>query len=253
MTIKPTFAIVCLAALMGAGAALAETQAPNQDAKAIEVLKSMSAYTDSLDRTVIKAVNLTDARLEAGLMVTNSVEVTVSIDRPGSLRISSFDGVDAKELVFHEGLLTVFSSDRGFYAQASIPKEIEAAMEFALEELEVEAPMMDLIYRDASTHLIGSDETILYLADKTRVAGVDCHHLAIRGTDVDVQMWVEEGDRPVPRKIVITSKWEGGAPRFTANMLWDSEPQFEADFFDFKPPEGAIDVGFAVEHKQGGE
>ena len=166
------------------------------------------------------------------------------------MNISSFDGEATKGIYFHDGLLTVFNSANKLYAQASIPKEIDAAMEFALEELEVEAPMMDLLYKDASAHLIGSDETILYLTDKSRIGGTDCHHLAIRGSEVDVQLWVEEGDRPLPRKIMITSKWEGGTPRFTANLNWDTNPQFEPGLFEFKAPEGATKIEFVTESSQ---
>ena len=221
-----------------------------QDARAIDVLKKAAAYRTSLDQVVIKSVSFTDARLEAGLMVSNSEEVSVSVDRPGSMRISAFDGETTKGLYFHDGLLTVSSSANKLYAQADIPKEIDAAMEFALEKLGVEAPLMDLIYKDVSAKLISSDETILYLTDKSRVDGTDCHHLAIRGQDVDVQLWVEEGDRPVARKIMITSKWEGGAPRFVANLDWDTKPQFKPGTFEFKAPEGAVKIEFTTNNSQ---
>lgn len=253
MIFKSRFSILLAGACLVAGAASANENGVRQDARAMDVLKKMSAYKDSLDQVVIRSVSLTDARLGAGLMVSNSTEVKVSIDRPGSMLISSFDGVQSKELYFHDGTLTVFNSERGFYAQASIPEDIEAAMEFALEELEVEAPLMDMIYRDASVHLIGSQETILYLTDKARVAGTDCHQIAIRADEVDVQLWVEEGDRPVVRKIMITSKWEGGSPRFVANLAWDVEPDFKQDTFEFKAPEGAINIGFKQNRNIGGE
>ena len=221
-----------------------------QDARAIEVLKKSAAYRKSLDQVVITGVSFTDARLEAGLMVSNSEEIHVSIDRPGSMQISSFDGETTKGLYFHDGLLTVFSSANKLYAQADIPKEIDAAMKFALEELSVEAPLMDLLYKDIATHLINSNTTILYLTDKSRVNGTDCHHLAIRGPDSDVQLWVEEGDRPVARKIMITSKWEGGAPRFIANLDWDTKPEFKPDTFKFKAPEGAVKIEFVTDDSQ---
>ena len=238
------FPIHVIGALLALSTAFAGDHVVRQDSKALDVLKTMSAYKASLDRVVIQAVSFTDARLGSGLLVSNSTELKVSIDRPGSMHISNFDGVASKELYFHEGMLTVYGTEMNYYAQASIPKNIDAAMAFALEELDVEAPLMDLIYQDASAHLIGSQETILYLTDKARIAGVDCHHIAIRGAEVDVQLWVEQGDLPLLRKIVITSKWEGGSPRFTANLLWDSEPDFDQDIFKFKPPEGSINIGF---------
>lgn len=247
MIIRPMLKIVVLAVLWGACTVTAQATDVRQDAKALEVLKQMATYKSSLDQVAIKGVALTDARLGGGLMVSNSEEVHVSINRPGSMRIKSFDGDTKKGLYFHDGLLTVYNSENKFYAQAKVPEDIDAAMGFALEEFGIEAPMMDLIHRDASTLLIGSDETILYLTDKSRVGGVDCHHLAIRGSEVDVQLWVQEGDRPLPRKIMITSKWEGGSPRFTANLSWETDPKFEPGFFEFKAPEGATKIEFVKE------
>jgi len=243
---RPKLSFYVLAVLLGLSAVVAQAGGVQQDAKAIEVLKQMAAYKSSLDQVAIKGVTFTDARLGGGLMVSNSEEVSVSIHRPGSMHISSFDGDTTKGLYFHDGLLTVFNSTNKLYAQADIPKEIEAAMEFALEELGVEAPLMDMIYRDASAHLINSEETILYLTDKSRVGGVDCHHIAIRGSEADVQLWVEEGDRPMTRKIMITSKWEGGSPRFIANLKWETDPKFAPGKFEFKAPDGAMKVEFTT-------
>lgn len=231
--------------LLGSGASFGQESVGSRDTSAIEVLKKMSAYTESLDQFVIKSAGFSDARLDAGLMVSNSNEVRVTIDRPQSMHISNFDGVDKKNIYFHQGSLTVYSSERNFFAQAGIPKEIEAAAEFALEELDVEAPLMDLIYRDVSAQLLQSDDSILYLSGNSRVAGVKCHHIVIRGPEIDLQLWVETGDQPLPRKLVMTSKWENGSPRFTANLAWDIAPKINPDEFIFKAPDGAIDIGFA--------
>jgi len=244
MFFKIRFFIVLLATFPGAGMVSAQSTDGSGDARAIEVLKDMSAYTSKLDQLVIRGTTFTDARLSAGLMVSNANEVEMVIDRPGSMYIASFDGVDKKEIYFHDGLVTVFSSKDKFYGQARIPNDIEAAAGFALEELDLEAPLMDLIYRDVASQLSDSEDTILYLAAKSRVGGTDCHHIAIRGPDTDLQLWVQEGDRPVLRKIVITSKWDGGAPRYIGNLSWDTTPKIDPEIFKFEAPEGSTNIGF---------
>lgn len=247
MAVKPKIFIVVLAVSLSIMALTAYAADAQHDTRAIEVLERMVQYKSTLDSVVITGVTITDARLGAGLMVSNSEEVTVSISRPGSMRITTFDGEATKGLYFHNGLLTFFNSANGLYAQAEIPEEIDAAMEFALEELGIEAPLMDLIYKDAGTRLLTSDARIQYVVDKARVGGVDCHHLAIRGREIDIQLWVEEGDRPLPRKFMFTSKWEGGSPRFVADLNWEVEPDFEPDVFEFTPPEGAAKIQFITQ------
>ena len=245
------YPIAFLAAALGASAVLAQdsdVQLDVQgDSRAIDVLKAMSAYTASLDRLIIRGESFSDAELGEGLIVSNASEVTVTIDRPASMLLDNFDGLEHKKIFFDDGLLTVFRSARGFYAQANVPKEIEAAMEFALDELGVEAPLMDLIYRDPLAQLVSTESTVMYLTDKARVDGTDCHHIVIRYPEIDLQLWVEEGDRPVARRITITHKWSGGAPRFTANLSWESEPRIDQGIFEFQAPEGSRNIGFATD------
>ena len=244
------FSIIVLAALVCPGMVYAQSaDGPGTD-RAIEVLKSMSAYTEKLDQLIIRGTTYTDARLTAGLIVANAAETEMIIDRPGSLYISTFDGEDKKEIFFHEGLVTVFGSKDKFYGQASIPRDIEAAAAFALEELDIEAPFMDLIYRDVVSRLSSSEDAIFYLTDKSRVDGTDCHHIAIRGPEIDLQLWVQAGSQPLLRRIMITSKWEGGAPRYVGNMRWDIAPDIDPEIFKFNAPEGSINIGFSNDTAQ---
>jgi hypothetical protein len=72
------------------------------------------------------------------------------------------------------------------------------------------------------------------------INGVECEHLAFRNLDTDWQLWVEVGQRPFPRKLVITSKTVNNAPQYTIRIKsWktDFEPPREA--FVFRPPAGA--------------
>ena len=46
------------------------------------------------------------------------------------------------------------------------------------------------------------------------VDGVECEHLAFRGAKADWQMWIERGARPLPRKVVVTTRDQPLAPEF---------------------------------------
>lgn len=217
---------------------------PRRDAQAIEVLKSMSEFLAGLERFTVTGNGSTDGRLDAGLIVSNPMEVKLRVQRPGSLQISRFDGETTKHIYLNEGLLTLYDTAKRYFATADVPDGIEAGMAFALEQFGIEAPLMDLLYKDVFAHLAGTSDPVLYLTGKSRVGGADCHHIAIRSPEVDIQLWVEEGDRPLPRQLILTSKWEGGAPRFVAQMNWDLEPDFANSDFEFTAPEGASRIDF---------
>jgi len=236
--------LVFALAMIPAGATLAGDDGPRRDSQAIEILQGMSAYLAGLERFSVSGNGSTDGRLDAGLIVSNPMEVELKVQRPGSLHISHFDGERTQDLYVHEGTLTLYQSVEGYFASTEVPDGIEAAMTFALENLDIEAPLMDLIAQDVFAHLAGTSDPVLYLAGKSPIGGTDCHHIAIRNAEVDIQIWVEEGDRPLPRQLILTSKWEGGAPRFVARMQWDLEPEFADSDFEFEAPEGASRIDF---------
>ena len=238
------FVTVLLLIAVSLNTTLADSAPARQDPRAVEVLSKMAAFTASMDRLVISGEVHADARLGAGLIISNSSEIEVNIDRPGSLYISKFDGLATKKIYIHDGQLTVFDTEHNYYARTNVPEDIEEAMQFALEEFEMETPLMDLILSDVSVHLLTGQETITYLTDKSRIRGVDCHHIVVRGPEVDVQLWVEEGPRPVPRKVLMTSKWEGGSPRHSVFLDWSSRTDFDPAIFEFKAPDGSSEIKF---------
>ena len=226
---------------------VAEAATDRRDERALAVLKQMSSYKDSFTQLSIDGSASSDARLAEGLLVAHTQEVKVHIKREGSLYFRRFDGISAKELYIHNGVLTLSNSETGYYAQAETPKDTDQALDFALEKFGIDLPLMDLLKRDTFGQLVEPTDEIIYLSDKSRVAGVDCHHIAIRTPEVDVQIWIEEGARPLPRRIVITSKWEGGAPRFVANMSWNTSPEIATGQFDFSPGEGNTRIEFITQ------
>jgi len=229
--------------LAGTVAVAGETK-NRKDSKALDVLNQMGAYTASLDQGIIKGEIFADARLDAGLMVSNPSEIILKFDKPGSLYVETFDGMNTRKIYIHKGILTIFNSETNYYAQTPVPEKIEDAMQFAMEKLELDLPLGELFFADSAIEIVTDQDTVLYLTDKSRIHGVDCHHIAVRGDEMDLQMWVEEGAQPTPRKMLIAMKWEGGSPRHAALMKWSKVDGFDPKTFEFKPPEGALKIRF---------
>jgi hypothetical protein len=78
------------------------------------------------------------------------------------------------------------------------------------------------------------------------VLGVPCEHLAFSLGTVDWQIWIEQGARPVPRKIVITYKDEEGTPEYAAILSnWDFQTALPDALFQFEPPAGTTKISVA--------
>lgn len=71
------------------------------------------------------------------------------------------------------------------------------------------------------------------------IDGRECEHLAFRNHDTDWQLWVELGDRPILRKLVITSKTVNSAPQYTVRIKeWKTDVRPAPDAFTFVPHTG---------------
>ena len=73
-----------------------------------------------------------------------------------------------------------------------------------------------------------------------QVNGRDCHHLAFRQKLVDWQIWIDAGEKAVPRKLLIIYKKLPDQPRFGATLDdWNLSPNIADDQFVFAPPPDA--------------
>ena len=69
--------------------------------------------------------------------------------------------------------------------------------------------------------------------------GFSCDHLALDKENVLYQLWVEAGNKPLLRKIVVTQKKLPSAPQWTAFLSdWNFSPQLADNLFTFSPPAG---------------
>ena len=120
----------------------------------------------------------------------------------------------------------------------------DAMVDYARDSLDIVAPAGDLITIDAYDRLT-ADATSGFVVGKSVVDGVRCDHLAFRSGAVDWQIWIEDGDKPLPRKYVITSLDIPQAPQFAQVMSnWSTDTAFKAEHFEFTPPSGSRAIRF---------
>ncbi len=77
------------------------------------------------------------------------------------------------------------------------------------------------------------------------IDGVVCDHLAFSAPGTDLQIWIQRGDKPLPRKVIITSRDIVNAPQFTLVIKgWDLAPNVSADRFHFKASGETLAIDF---------
>ncbi len=144
---------------------------------------------------------------------------------------------DGKTLTFHR------PSD-GVYATQPAPGTIEEMIDYTRESLGLLIPVSDLVYRNAFAILIENVRSATVVGTAV-IGGVTCKHLAFSRPDVDFQVWVAEGNQPLPCKYVVT---DTSTPALVSTVTvmsdWNVAPAAPDDEFKFVPPEGAIQIEF---------
>lgn len=220
-----------LAALVLATMSFASAQA--QDAT--RVLKAMTDYVGS--QKVISATYDTD--IEVMTPDLQKIQFASSgqmlLNRPDKIRVSRVGGYADVELVFDGKTLTVLGKNLNAFAQADAPGSLEQLVGRLRNDFSIALPGADLL--SGSYDALMMDVMDAKHIGRGVIDGVECDHLAFRNHDVDWQLWVEVGARPIPRKYVITSKTVAGAPQYTLRIKnWTTDTQVAADAFAFKPP-----------------
>lgn len=209
-----------------------------------ELLNRMSAEIAALDDFIIHGDSYSDARLSAGQIIEHASQVRLHLIRETEqIRISNKSAEGSKEIYFDGETLSLFDSVGNVYAQRYVAGGLNGLLEFVTGQAEVESPMLDFIATDVADTFLDGASDLKHLG-QSLVRGKHYEHIGIRYDDVDVQIWIASDGPTLPGKMSISSKWEGGAPRFVGFMTWDIDPNIEGEVFRFEPPDDAVNIGF---------
>ena len=220
-----------------------------QQDDALSILKAMSDYVGR--QSVIELgfdsdIEVITPELEK-IQFTNSGEALLS--RPDKLRAHRKGGYSEVALFFDGKTVSVFSDTINSYAQFDGPATVDELIAALRVGHGVALPGADLLLSNAFDILVADVMESKHIG-RGVIDGRECEHLAFRNFDTDWQIWVETGDQPIPRKMVITSKTLNGAPQYTLRVKkWNAAVKPDADAFSFTPPAGAtqLDAGALIE------
>ena len=239
------FARWLVRALLAATAAwtlAAAAQTPALDPEAVELLRRSTNYLAGLKQFRADTQASIEMVTSDGQKLQFDQHVIVSVQRPNMMRTERV-GEIVKQSFYYDGKsLSVNLPDYGYYATVAAPATLDATLTFARDKLDVIAPAADLLYGNAFDLLSAGLTSAIFIGESV-VAGVRCNHLAFRNAEVDWQICIEQGAKPLPRKLVITSKRMAQSPQFAVVFdKWDTAPKFSAATFAFNPPKGARKV-----------
>jgi hypothetical protein len=220
------------------------------DPQATKLLKASTDFLASQQRFSVEVRNSLEVVLTSGQKIQFDHTGQMSVQRPNKLRADRAGDLTAQSFFYDGKTLTLFNPAGKYFATVAAPGTLEEMLDMARTKLDIVAPAGDLVFKNAYDILM-TDVTQGFVVGKSMVEGVRTDHLAFRAPLVDWQIWIQEGKEPLPRKLVITTRDQPGAPQFSVVITkWNLKPSFNAKTFSFSPPEGARKVEFVPLAKQ---
>lgn len=258
--------ISCLALwgllLMGSPVVEAGTQqaatAPAKNAMA--VIRQTCDYLKSLTQFSWHAEVTHDQVYHAGKKLQYGLDMKTFVRRPDRLRVNAEGDQVDKQFFFNGMTITLHDKTAKVYGSMEVHPSIEGALDKAHKDFGLQVALTDLASPLLWEHISKGFERSLYVG-MHRVRGVSCHHLAFDREDVELQVWVDTGDKPLPRKIVITLKKMEGSPQWIAYLSdWNISVKLDDGLFEFDVPPGVRRIKFvpvqqapAPEKERGGK
>jgi hypothetical protein len=212
--------------------------------EAQQLLKASTDFLAKQQQFSADTRNTLEIVLKSGQKIEFNHTARQSVQRPNKLRAERSGDLVNQVFVYDGKTLTLLSQQDKAYAQVAAPDTLEAMLDFARAKLDIFAPAGDLLYKNAYDILMDGVTDGLVVG-KAVIEGVRCDQLAFRAPQVDLQIWIQEGAQPLPRRFVITTRDLPNAPQFAVTVThWNLKPSFNAQTFNFTPPAGAKKVDF---------
>jgi len=230
-----------------AGTPAPRTAAAERDAQAMTILQRMADFLSQAQRFSVTAEIGFDVVQESGEKLEFGETRQFLIRRPDRARIdiTKRDG-DTGGFRFDGREIAVFNTREKVYATAARPGALDEAIAYFINDLDMRFPLAELFSTRLAEALTAKVRSA-YNVGPERIMGVPCEHIALRGDQADMQLWVAQGDRPLPCRLVITYRDAEGQPQFWAQFSdWNFSPDVSDAQFAFTPPEGAAKIAFAA-------
>ena len=245
------------ALLLATGLAYSQQAAPDtkgaaamsiseSQAQANAILMRMADFLSGAQAFSVSLQGGYDAIQADGQKIEFGESRKVTLSRPDHLRMEGQRSDGAKTLtVFNGKEIVLIDETSNIYATAPQTGGLDDTIVHFVKDLGMRLPLAVLLVSQLPAELKGRVRSVDYV-EKTTIYGSPAHHLAARTDTVDFQVWVADGDKPLPQRVVITYKKARGEPQFRAQFSdWNLAPAIADTTFQAEPPNGAQKVAFA--------
>jgi hypothetical protein len=208
------------------------------DPASVQALKDMGLHLQTLKRFRVTTELSGERVLADGQKLQHGARATMDVARPDRLRATMRSPRSERVLFFDGRMATLYSPAQKAYASVELKDTLEGLVEKLESRFGIEVPLSDLFVWGTPAAPLGKIDSAMN-AGQDFIGNDLCDHYAFRQGNVDWQIWITAGPRPLPRKVVITDRSDEARPQSVSLITWNLNPDFTDAVFRFVPPKGA--------------
>lgn len=213
--------------------------------EAVDALQRMSAYLSSFNTIHIVSESSLDAVTNDGQRIQMDAVTSYKVRKPNGFVIDYAGAMKPRRFYYDGKNFTVYSPKLGFYAQVPAPPTNREVLDALYKKYGIALPLEDLFRWGDNEDRVAALKSA-YEVGPAIVDGTETNHYAFREENIDWELWLEKGDRPIPRKVVIVDRTDPARPTFTARLKWTVNPAFTDADFAFVPDKDAKRIQLAT-------
>lgn len=216
------------------------------DDGAVQALKNMSNYLMRAQTLAISTEGSLDVVTGDGQRIQLDGTTTYKIRRPGFV-IDYVSDMKSRRFIYDGKTFTVYSPNLGFYASVAAPATNREVLDTIYKKFGISLPLEDLFRWGDGTNgdRIRALKSAYHIGPAT-IDGTPTEHYAFREANTDWEVWIQQGDQPLPRKLVIVDTTDPARPTFTSRLTWQVNPTFTDADFAFVPDANAKRIELAT-------
>ncbi|MGC9197046.1 MAG: DUF2092 domain-containing protein [Syntrophobacteraceae bacterium] len=229
-------------AALGAGV---QKQPATREPDPMALLRQMCDYLASLNQFSFHAEIAYDEVYSDGKKLQYGAEMETYVKRPDMIRVNAVGDILDKQFFLRDSSITLYDKSQNVYAIMQVPPNIEGALAKAHEKYNLRVSLTELANPHLWQLISGKIDKALYVG-MADVGTTPCYHLAYDGPEVELQVWIGAGKKPVPLKVVFVQKKVPGEPQWSAYLRhWKTSAHLSDGLFKFSPPDGVRKIKFA--------
>ena len=171
----------------------------------------------------------------------------VTMRRPDRLLVDGTGDDGPRKLVYDGKTATLVLDDGKKYASLPVPNTIQGMMHVVVGHFGVDFPLADFLTEAPSKSFL-TGVVSGHQVNTVTIDGVPCRHFVFfQPPKMELELWLEDNERSLPRRLIVTYRSLPGEPNFVAEMSdWNFTVDPPDAEFQFEPAQGAERLQFGA-------